>query len=123
MSYFYLQVGADSLVDITGGLSEDLEQLRDDIISTLTPTPEDDEEDDNDRLSGGIIALIVILVALTVIGLVAAVAGVLAYRSKRISKFEIKGFVKQRGYGDTNYISNKATPNEKVVSRPPPALC
>ena len=111
------------MVDITGGLSEDLEQLRDDIISTLTPTPEDDEEDDNDRLSGGIIALIVILVALTVIGLVAAVAGVLAYRSKRISKFEIKGFVKQRGYGDTNYISNKATPNEKVVSRPPPALC
>ena len=104
------------MVDITGGLSEDLEQLRDDIISTLTPTPtpEDDEEDDG--LSGGIIALIMILVALTVIGLVAAFVGVLVYRSKHNSKFEIKGSVKQRGYGGTGYISNKTAVNNSYIS-------
>jgi len=111
----YLQVGADSLVDITGGLSEDLEQLRDDIISTLTPTPGDNEDDD-DGVSGGIIALIVILVALTVITLVAVVAGILVYRSKHSSKFEIKGSVNQQGYGGTNYIANKTAVNNSYIT-------
>ena len=113
----YLQVGADSLVDITGGLSEDLEQLRNDIISTPTPTPGDNEDDDDDELSGGIIALIVILVVLTVIVLVAVIVGLLVYRSKNTAKFEIKGSVKQRVYGSTDYISNRTAVNISYVSK------
>jgi len=114
--YYYLQVGADSLVDITGGLSPDLEELRDEIISTLTPTPGDNEDDD-DGLSGGIIALIVILVVLTVIVLVVVVVGLLVYRSKHSSKFVINvDSVKKRGYGGTDYLTDTTAVSNTYVT-------
>ena len=102
-------------MDITGGLSEDLEQLRQDRISTLTPTTGSGEDDDG--LSGGIIALIVILVVLTVIVLVAVIAGLLVYRSKHSSKFVISvGSVRNRRYGGTDYITDSTAVGNTYVT-------
>jgi len=112
-------------VDITGGLSDDLVDLRNAILSTRTPTPSptlipgDNEDDDDDGLSGGIIALIVILVVITVIVLVAVIIGLLVYRRKHSSKFVINvGSVNHRRYGGTDYISDTtAVDNPYVVSQ------
>ena len=68
---------------VVDGLTDDLMAL------TTEASPTDDSEDD-DGLSGGIIALIVILITLFILALVTAIAAYLLYRQKHKKKYDIQ---------------------------------